>query len=278
MPFTYGDFTFNFSNQVISASSTATIVEVQNLINAVRYAEESSEGIQYPKIANAAGKDSLGSGISVGITLDLLPNWQLKFADRSGPSYVQCFVQEGNLVGGLSGNPIKSSAFTQVFVIRSAASTLVSSSAVSANISDSDKIDISNKVWINSSTSNITNSVWTNSGTSVLNNITITGVTASTDNIAIANQVWTNSKTGAFVYSIWGVPASSFNQYLTADNKSIGSAINTTFTFATGNWKMEDNQLKIYQGSNLLFVFNLFDKNGNPSLTGIRQRTFSSYG
>jgi len=258
MPFTYGDFTFNFSNQVISASSTATIVEVQNLINAVRYAEESSEGIQYPKIANAAGKDSLGSGISVGITLDLLPDWQLKFADRSGPSFVQCFVQEGNLVGGLSGNPIKSSAFTQVFVIRSAASTLVSSSAVSASISDSDKLDISNKVWINSLTSIIgvdsANKVWINSGTSALNNITITGITASTDNVAIANQIWSTSTSS--------LPASS-----------IGKRLDTLYQVSFGRWTFLNNQLNLYNESgNLVKTFNLYNALGQPSITGVTER------
>ena len=50
------------------------------------------------KIADASGKEDLGGGLFVGITLKLI-NWTLKFEDRAGPTTILCDVGAGNLLG-----------------------------------------------------------------------------------------------------------------------------------------------------------------------------------
>lgn len=91
------------------------------------------------------GKDSLGGGISVGITIDLLNDWQLKFQSRAGPSFEQVTVKDGNLVGGIAGNPIAVSSFTQVKQIQSAAGTI--STVSGASSSGPTASEIADAVW-----------------------------------------------------------------------------------------------------------------------------------
>lgn len=115
-------YSFDFKNELINITSPQTEVSIQDLIDEIRTAEASEEGIQYDVIAGASGKESLGSGVSVGITVELLGNWQLKF--WSG-SYI-AKITGGNLVGGPSGDPVAYTAGVQVLLIQSAASTVVS--------------------------------------------------------------------------------------------------------------------------------------------------------
>ena len=115
---------FEKVNKIILIEAPQVILTIQELINAIREWEAFQVNMDMTQVAMAAGKDDLGSGLAVGITLELLNNWQLKFADRGGPDYTQCVIKDGNLVGGIAGNPIKSSAFTQVKLIQSAAGTI----------------------------------------------------------------------------------------------------------------------------------------------------------
>lgn len=114
-------YSFDFDNTIIDITASQTEVDVQELIDAIRTAEATEEGIAYDSIANASGKESLGDGVSVGITVELLGDWQLRFW---GGSYI-AKVSGGNLVGGPSGDPIAYSAGVQVLLIQSAASTVV---------------------------------------------------------------------------------------------------------------------------------------------------------
>lgn len=115
---------FDRVNRIIEVEAPATEVTIQQLIDAVCDFEGDQENMDMAQVAKASGKESLGGGLSVGITLELLNNWQLKFEDRLGPDYVQCTAKDGNLVGGIAGNPIKESAYTQVKLILSAAGTV----------------------------------------------------------------------------------------------------------------------------------------------------------
>lgn len=99
---------------------------IQDLINAIRTEEASERGIVYPQIADAAGKDSLGGAVAVGITVSLRSTWALEF--ESGA--YQATVAGGNLSDALdrvvnTGNP-------QVLFLASAAATLVSGGGGSA--------------------------------------------------------------------------------------------------------------------------------------------------
>jgi hypothetical protein len=115
-------YVFDFTNQLIEIVEPQNIVDIQELINAIRMAEESEVGIAYSKIANASGKETLGGSVSVGITLELL-DWQLHFWE--GDDYTAT-ISGGNLVGGAAGDTIAYTAGVQVIVIQSAASTVVS--------------------------------------------------------------------------------------------------------------------------------------------------------
>jgi hypothetical protein len=92
---------------------------IQSLINAIRDEEASERGICYDQIADAAGKDTLASGVQVGITLSLRSSWALEF----DPGAYQATITGGNLADALAriyntGNP-------QVLINSSAAATLV---------------------------------------------------------------------------------------------------------------------------------------------------------
>lgn len=116
--------TFDFINSIIEIPSPTTSVSVQTLINEIRDAEdELNPAMTYPKIADAFGKQDLGGGVLVGITLVLLSSWKVRFEARPGPSTVACIITGGNLVAE-SGNPIAASAFTSVTIAQSSSPTI----------------------------------------------------------------------------------------------------------------------------------------------------------
>jgi len=114
-------YVFDFQNTTIEITSPQVNVDIQELINEIRTAEASAEGIAYSKIANASGKESLGEGVYIGITVDLQNGWQLHFE----PGDYTARITGGNLVGGPSGDVVAYSAGVQVILVQSAASTLV---------------------------------------------------------------------------------------------------------------------------------------------------------
>ena len=121
-------YQFDFENSLIEVIIPQSEVTIQELINEIRTAEQTEEGVQYPKIADASGKASLGGGIAVGITVELLGNWQLKFWTGN---YI-AKISGGNLVGGPSDDPVAYSAGVQVLLIQAAASTVVTLSTGSS--------------------------------------------------------------------------------------------------------------------------------------------------
>ena len=124
--------TFDFIGSIIEVPSPDTTLDIQYLINQIRDKEDdASPAMVYPKIADASGKDDLGGGVKVGITVRLTGSWQVRFQARAGPAYIQCQITGGNLVGGLGGNPIATSAFTQVVQVSSAAATIAVPSTAS---------------------------------------------------------------------------------------------------------------------------------------------------
>jgi len=121
-------YTYDFVNSAINILAPQTSVDCQSLYNAVVQEQSNNVGIVFPAIASSSGKQSLGSGVSVGITVQLLGTWQLSFP---AGAYIAT-VAGGNLVGGLAGDPVAYSAGVQVLVIQSAASTIVSTTGGSS--------------------------------------------------------------------------------------------------------------------------------------------------
>jgi hypothetical protein len=113
--------TFDFVNSLIEVNSPQTDILLQDLINDIRTEEATELGITYPQIANASGKEALGTGVSVGITVELRDLWQLIFW---AANYIAT-ISGGNLVGGPGGDVIAYSPGVQVLLVLSASSTIV---------------------------------------------------------------------------------------------------------------------------------------------------------
>lgn len=116
--------TFDYALHLINITSPQDTLSCQQLLDAIRAEEATATGIRYEPIATASGKEDLGSGVSVGMTVNLIDPWQVKF--WSG-NYI-AKVAGGNLVGGVAGDPIAYSAGVQVLLVQSAASTIVTTS------------------------------------------------------------------------------------------------------------------------------------------------------
>jgi len=119
--------TFFKSEKVIQVDSPQTSVSIQDLLNQIRLYEENLNNMDYPLIANAFGKQPLGGGTYIGITMELVNDWRIAFEARSGPDTIPCTVSGGNLVATnqYGNNPIKPTAFTQINVQQSSSPTIV---------------------------------------------------------------------------------------------------------------------------------------------------------
>ena len=130
----------NWLTKQIEVSSPQVVITAQDLINDIRDFEYTWDGMAYERIADASGKEDLGNGVSVGITVSLLSPWQILW-------YVGNYIATisgGNLVGGLGGDPVAYTAGVQVVIIQSAASTVV---ATGSGVLPSDVEDIADAVW-----------------------------------------------------------------------------------------------------------------------------------
>jgi hypothetical protein len=91
---------------------------------AIKTALASAEGIIYGQIGRGSGLNNLGPGVQVGLTVELLGSWQLRFPEGGPEGYI-ARVAGGNLIGGPDGDPIAYTAGLQTLLIQSAASTVV---------------------------------------------------------------------------------------------------------------------------------------------------------
>lgn len=121
---------FDDITKIIEIESPETEITIQELINAVRDWEDELVNIDIQKVASAAGKEDLGGGVSVGITMTLLNGWKIKFGDRSGPAYVPCRISGGNLVSDDASIPYVGSAYVTIGLSASSAATSADSEAI----------------------------------------------------------------------------------------------------------------------------------------------------
>lgn len=121
---------FDFYNKIITVPIEDSSLDLQFLIDEIRAAEHNlAPGMAYSKIADAYGKQDLGGGLKVGITVVLLDGWRVAFATRPGPNTVSVTITGGNFVGEAGANPIQPTPYTQVTIAQSTSATLVSSQA-----------------------------------------------------------------------------------------------------------------------------------------------------
>lgn len=122
------DLTFDWtaSPRIITVDAPSAEITMQDLYDTCRDAEVTQVDEAY--IIAGAGKEPLGGGVTVGLTLTL-NNALVAFEARSGPTYVQCIISGGNLVAiDVNGDPVTSSvsptAFTQIVQSNSSSATL----------------------------------------------------------------------------------------------------------------------------------------------------------
>lgn len=118
---------WNASPRIITVAAPSVEITLQDLVDTLRVMECHPLTQNDDKIVNSYGKQSLGGGVLVGITLELL-NAKLAFEARGGSAFVQCNVTGGNMVAlNASGDvidPIETTAYTQIIRTASSSATL----------------------------------------------------------------------------------------------------------------------------------------------------------
>lgn len=121
MSYRVAPFTFDFATSRIEVDVGGSEVDCAALYAAIKEAQASVEGIIHERIGAGSGLNTLGPGVQVGLTVELLGPWQLAFA----PGNYVARIAGGNLIGGPGGDPIAYSAGVQTLLIQSAAATVV---------------------------------------------------------------------------------------------------------------------------------------------------------
>jgi len=85
------------SPRIIWINISETVTDVQDIYDTCRHLQALHTGIDEVNICDAGGKEPLGGGVSVGITVSLF-NAVYAFADRPGPDWVICNMTGGNIV------------------------------------------------------------------------------------------------------------------------------------------------------------------------------------
>ena len=101
----------DFYSEVVYITSPTTTVTVQELIDAIREAEDTPEGIAFGGLvatlgdayADAEGKVEVSTGVYSGIIMTLHDDWYIEFWD----GVVLGTVKDGNVAGGLSDRPVR---------------------------------------------------------------------------------------------------------------------------------------------------------------------------
>lgn len=127
------------SPRIATVAAPSTSVTIQDLHDTLRFLESRPWFMSHKSFLSSAGKDDLGGGTRVGITLRL-ENTLLAFAARVGPSFTICTVSGGNLVavddaGASLASPIHPTAFVQVVLAQSSSATISGIAQVETDVS-----------------------------------------------------------------------------------------------------------------------------------------------
>ncbi|MCK5291127.1 MAG: hypothetical protein KAR39_03805, partial [Thermoplasmata archaeon] len=101
----------NYYSKIVFITSPTTIVTVQELVDAIRTAEDTPEGISFGgsvatmvnAVIDAEGKAEVGSGVFAGIIMTLKDDWYIEFWD----GVTLGIVKDGNVAGGLGDRPVR---------------------------------------------------------------------------------------------------------------------------------------------------------------------------
>lgn len=124
------DFTIDWtvSPRIIIVDAPSVEVTMQDLLDTLRWEESLAVNMSESPIVSASGKEPLGGGTLVGITVALL-NAQIGFEARSGPDWEICDLSGGNLVafdtdGVTTIVPLYPTAFVSIAKTSSSSATL----------------------------------------------------------------------------------------------------------------------------------------------------------
>lgn len=116
------------SPRIIEVAAPSTEVTIQDLVDTLRTLESELGALDDDYLIDAFGKEELGGGVYVAVTLQL-QNAKLRFQARSGPEWVACKVSGGNLVAldllGDPMDPIAPSAYVTVTYAQAVSAALV---------------------------------------------------------------------------------------------------------------------------------------------------------
>jgi hypothetical protein len=116
------DYTVDFVNLKIRATGARATFTVQEIADIICIEQATEDGIRLAEFANITGLVTLSPGVDNGITVDLL-GWQVSWASGS---VAQATITDGNLVGGIAGDPVEDVVGgPQVTINLSAAATAV---------------------------------------------------------------------------------------------------------------------------------------------------------
>ena len=101
----------DYYDKVVYITSPTTTVTVQELVDAIRAAEDTPEGMAFggsvatlvDAVTDAEGKASVGGGFLAGIVMTLKSDWYIEFWD----GVVLGTVSGGNVTGGLANRPVR---------------------------------------------------------------------------------------------------------------------------------------------------------------------------
>jgi len=227
---------FDKTNKVILIEKDQTEITIQNLINAIRDWEDELVNLEEASAASATGKQDLGAGVKVGITLELINNWRIQFEARDGPNYISCIVTGGNLVAtnDYDDNPIKPSAFTQITIAQSSSATV--SEGTGGGLSDEEHSQLMESVALEGSVQSVAEK-------SDQIQADVRSTRRHVDNTK--KEVDSTKKEVEFIRSIEG-----------------------------GRWRILNNQMIFFGADNKTEVarFELLDKNGKPTERNVMER------
>jgi len=120
--------------EVAKNGTESTQLTIQDLYDTIRHLSAQPEAIDKPEIIDGSGKEELGGGVLVGLTIKLF-NARVKFEDRSSPTI--CDISGGNLVAvdenGDIMNPIQYATNITVTYAQSSSATAIEAGGALTN-------------------------------------------------------------------------------------------------------------------------------------------------
>lgn len=125
--YAYGDIHFHIQNKNIHVVDGVSEITCQEIYDACRLFEAEVSRTAYETVCVASGKESLGGGKQVGLTLTLINDWRLHFGDYAGPDIIVKTVSGGNLLAQnqYQNVPVAPSTFTTVVIAQDTSASTV---------------------------------------------------------------------------------------------------------------------------------------------------------